>query len=121
MLCIGLAKMVAGIAIYHSPSAALRLVTEGLPAVLQVCGYCSTEQKLGERCQNCDKRIARNAVGSLGAPSRHWEVGQSPSKGSLLEFRRACHTGQRMLGCLTDTCMSSGFSIALRNYSRSSL
>ena len=76
--------MAAGTAIYLTPSAALRLVSEGLPAALQVCGYCSTEQKLGERCQNCDKRIARNAVGSLGAPSRHWEVGQGPTTGSFL-------------------------------------
>ena len=68
---------------YHlSPSAALGLVSEGLPAVSQVCGYCSTEQKLGERCQHCDKRIARNAAGSLGAPSRHWEVGQGPPMGA---------------------------------------
>eukprot|EP00891_Asterochloris_glomerata_P005240 jgi/Astpho2/5240/gw1.00074.105.1_t len=55
----------------------------------KVCGYCSTEQKLGERCQNCDKRIARNAVGSLGAPSRHWEGGSGCRDKKRLDRRDA--------------------------------
>ncbi len=39
-----------------------------------VCGYCSTEQALGEQCKHCGKRIARSARGALGAVTTHWQV-----------------------------------------------
>ena len=39
-----------------------------------VCGYCSTEQALGDQCKHCGKRIARSARGALGAVTTHWQV-----------------------------------------------
>ena len=39
-----------------------------------VCGYCSTEQPLGEQCKHCSKRIASSAKGAIGATTRHWQV-----------------------------------------------
>ena len=39
-----------------------------------VCGYCSTEQPLGEQCKHCGKRIARSARGAIGAATTHWQV-----------------------------------------------
>ena len=42
-----------------------------------VCGYCSTEQPLGEQCKHCGKRIARSARGAVGAVTTHWQVGSA--------------------------------------------
>ncbi|KAA6418012.1 MAG: hypothetical protein FRX49_12012 [Trebouxia sp. A1-2] len=41
-----------------------------------VCGYCSTEQALGEQCKHCGKRIARSAKGALDAVTTHWQGGE---------------------------------------------
>ncbi|GAB4820690.1 hypothetical protein N2152v2_007736 [Parachlorella kessleri] len=44
-------------------------------ATRMVCGYCSTEQPLGERCKHCDKRLASTAAAPAGRNSRFWEGG----------------------------------------------
>jgi hypothetical protein len=36
-------------------------------------GYCAKEQPLGERCIDCNKRLARSAAGA-GSGSRFWEA-----------------------------------------------
>lgn len=40
-----------------------------------MCGFCSTEQPLGDRCSACDKRLASSArKGISGRSTRFWEV-----------------------------------------------
>lgn len=45
-------------------------------ATRMVCGYCSTEQALGERCRVCEKKLARSTATQAGRPTRFWEGGK---------------------------------------------
>lgn len=37
---------------------------------------CGPAQKIEDKCEHCNKRLAFNSAGAVGAPSRHWEGGQ---------------------------------------------
>lgn len=54
-----------------------------------VCGYCSTEQPLGEQCKHCNKRIARSAQGAIGAVTRHWQGGEGCRDKKMMDRRDA--------------------------------
>lgn len=41
-----------------------------------MCGYCSLEQALGDKCAACEKRLASSAANPLGRNTRFWEGGQ---------------------------------------------
>eukprot|EP00884_Botryococcus_braunii_P019216 jgi/Botrbrau1/5979/Bobra.104_1s0010.1 len=58
-------------------------------ATRMVCGYCSLEQALGERCRGCNKWLARSASGPLGTATRHWQGGQGCRDKSLMDRRDA--------------------------------
>ena len=49
---------------------------EAVWAKRQVCGYCSKEQPLGDRCTGCDRRLASRAANPAGRNTRFWEGGQ---------------------------------------------
>ena len=91
----------------------------------QVCGFCSVEQVyvdclshctrpcllhscealtltgwcvkgLGDRCLACNKRLAHNAAGAIGAHTRHWEGGQGCRDRKRLDRRdRAKYRGSK--------------------------
>ncbi|DBB01761.1 hypothetical protein WJX77_006408 [Trebouxia sp. C0004] len=54
-----------------------------------VCGYCSTEQALGEQCKHCGKRIARSSRGALGAVTTHWQGGEGCRDKKTMDRRDA--------------------------------
>ncbi|KAK9788279.1 hypothetical protein WJX73_004020 [Symbiochloris irregularis] len=45
-------------------------------ATRMLCGFCSTEQALGERCRVCEKKLARSTATASGRATRFWEGGQ---------------------------------------------
>jgi len=44
-------------------------------ATRMVCGFCSLEQSLGNRCISCEKRLTTSSSRPEGKPTRFWEGG----------------------------------------------
>ncbi|GMH44843.1 hypothetical protein BSKO_12795 [Bryopsis sp. KO-2023] len=58
-------------------------------AVRMVCGYCSMEQALGEKCKGCDKKLAGTGANPSGRKTRFWEGGQGCRDKNRLDRRDA--------------------------------
>ena len=52
-----------------------------------VCGFCSTEQAVGERCFSCDKRVATSARRPTGRRTAFWEGGEGQRDVKFLSKR----------------------------------
>lgn len=56
-------------------------------ALRMVCGYCSLEQKLDERCSNCEKKLATTGANPSGRNTRYWEGGEGCRNKARLDRR----------------------------------
>lgn len=52
-----------------------------------VCGFCSLEQTIAEKCSGCGKRLATTAANPEGRKTRFWEGGQGCRDRRLLDAR----------------------------------
>ena len=56
-----------------------------------MCGFCSTEQPLGDRCTSCDKRLTSSARrGPSGRTTRFWEVRLSMRRPHAVPLQMYC-------------------------------
>lgn len=56
-------------------------------ATRMVCGFCSLEQKLGDKCASCNKKLATTAANPLGRRTRFWEGGEGCRDRNRLDKR----------------------------------